>query len=112
MLLQRPGGPIGLGRCILPRHQQSAARQLLGPIAQLHRRSVQTPRADLTADSAIVGELGAGSSAADFGSSQVASKFVGQQKPTEDATSSEHEEEPIAELPAGRRPAKQPGVFR
>ena len=112
MMLQRPGGPIGLGRCILPGHQQSAARQLLGPTAQLHRRAVQKPRAELTADSAIVEELGATSSAADFGSSQVASKFVGQQKLSEDATSSGHEEEPIADPPAGRRPAKQPGFFK
>ena len=112
MMLQRPGGPIGLGRCMLPGHQQSAARQLLGPVAQLHRRSVLKPRAELTADSAIVEELGAAPSAADFGSSQVASKFVGQQQPAKDATSSEHEEEPIADPPAGRRPAKQPGVLR
>lgn len=112
MMLQRPGGPIGLGRCILPGHQQSAARQLLGPIAPLHRRAVKKPRAELTADSAIIEELGAAPSAADFGSSQVASKFVGQQKPSEDLPSSGHGKEPVADPPAGRRPAKQPGVFK
>ena len=60
----------------------------------------------------MVEELGAAPSAADFGSSQVASKFVGQQEPSEDATSSGHEEEPIADPHAGRRPAKQTGVFK